>query len=151
MNLPNPIFLDTNIYIIGATDPTSPERRILESLGFDDKKEDGAIVIISDELIDQILRVSKRIQNKDLSGEIVSRIWQTLNVNYVFLDYIEMSNLEKQGVIPREDIGVYLTARTGRAKCFVSANYKLIKQLVDKTGEFECLTPIQFVSKYVDR
>ena len=151
MNLPNPIFLDTNIYIIGATDPTSPERRILESLGFADKKEDGAIVIISDELIDQILRVSKRIQNKDLSGEIVSRIWQTLNVNYVFLDYIEMSNLEKQGVIPREDIGVYLTARTGRAKCFVSANYKLIKQLVDKTGEFECLTPIQFVSKYVDR
>ena len=86
-----------------------------------------------------------------MSGEIVSRIWQTLNVNYVFLDYIEMSNLEKQGVIPREDIGVYLTARTGKAKCFVSANYKLIKQLVDKTGEFECLTPIQFVSKYVDR
>ena len=71
MRLPSPIFLDTNVYIIGTIDSTSPERKILESLGFDSKKKEEAIVLISDELIEQILRVSKRIKNKDLGGEIL--------------------------------------------------------------------------------
>ena len=149
MRLPSPIFLDTNVYIIGTIDSTSPERKILESLGFDSKKKEEAIVLISDELIEQILRVSKRIKNKDLGGEILGRIWQCLNIYYVFLNYQELFTLENQGPIPREDVGVYLTARTGEANCFVSANYKLIKALVDLTGEFECLTPDEFVRKYL--
>jgi predicted nucleic acid-binding protein len=150
MRLPSPIFLDTNVYIIGTVDSTSPERKILEYLGFDSKeKKEDSIVLISDELIEQILRVSKRIKNKDLGGEILGRIWQCLNVYYVFLNYQELFALENLGSIPREDVGVYLTARTGGASCFVSANHKLIKALVDITGEFECLTPDEFFKKYL--
>ena len=149
MRLPSRIFLDTNVYIIGTIDSESPERKILEYLGFDSQKEGEAIVLISDELIEQILRVSKRIKNKDLGGEILGRIWQYLNVYYVFLNYQELVSLENRGSIPREDVGVYLTARMGAASCFVSANHKLIKALVDLTGEFECLTPNEFLRKYL--
>jgi len=46
-------------------------------------------------------------------------------------------------------IGVYLTARNGHAECFVSSNHELIQALVHETGEFECLTPEQFVGKYL--
>lgn len=57
--------------------------------------------------------------------------------------------LQTSGELPSEDIGVYLTARTGKANCFVSANYKLIATLVAQTQEFECLTPKEFVNKYL--
>ena len=52
------------------------------------------------------------------------------------------------GIIPREDAGVYLTAKQGKAKCFVSRNYKLIRALVEQTEEFECFTPSEFLQKY---
>ena len=54
-----------------------------------------------------------------------------------------------RGVIPHEDVGVYLTASKGNAQCFISANHKLIKSLAKETGEFECLTPEDFVKKYL--
>ncbi len=41
-------------------------------------------------------------------------------------------------------VDVFLT------QCFISANHKLIKVLVQQTGEFECLTPSEFVSKYLN-
>jgi predicted nucleic acid-binding protein len=56
---------------------------------------------------------------------------------------------EALGVIPREDVGVYLTASKGEADCFVSANHKLIRSLVSETKEFECLTPEDFAKKYL--
>ena len=57
--------------------------------------------------------------------------------------------VESLGVIPREDVGVYLTAQEGKAQCFISANHELIRALALETGEFECLTPAEFVGKYL--
>jgi predicted nucleic acid-binding protein len=48
-------------------------------------------------------------------------------------------------------IEVYLTARNGQANCFISANHELIRALVQHTGEFECLTPAEFVAKYISQ
>ena len=47
-------------------------------------------------------------------------------------------------------MGVYLTAKIGQSQCFISANHKLIKVLVQQTGEFECLTPSEFFNKYLN-
>ena len=146
--VPELIFLDTNVYLIGAVDLNSNEGQILQWLGWETQGNDGIEVVISDELIDQISRVAKRLKNKDWAGEIIGRIWQKLKVCYVQIDDFAQAKMESEGVIPREDIGVYLTAKAGQSQCFVSANHKLIRILAQETGEFECLTPFEFVSKY---
>ena len=143
------IFLDTNIYILGADDRESNEGRILTWLGFQQNIGGSNEVIVSQALIDEVTRVAKRLRNKDWSGELLGKICSNLNVCYVLIDQQSFAMLEAQAIIPREDIGVYLTAQAGRADCFVSANHKLIRTLVRETKEFECLTPESFVSKYV--
>ena len=146
-DIPQRLFLDTNIYIIGVANQNSYERKILEAVGF--LHPSSVEVIVSEELLDQILRVSKRLYNKDWGSQIVARIWQQLQVIYVNFTSEEWLKIEELGLIPREDIGVYLTASKGETQCFVSANYKLIRCLVQETKEFECLTPQEFVNKYL--
>lgn len=143
------IFLDTNIYIVGAAKTNSDESRVLEWLGFWQKAQIDFEVIISQELLDQVSRVAKRLRNKDWSGELIGLIWQNLTVHYVILEAQALAALEAQAVIPREDVGVYLTAQVGNADYFVSANHKLIRSLVENTREFDCLTPNEFVRKYL--
>jgi predicted nucleic acid-binding protein len=143
------IFLDTNIYIVGAADNQSYEGLILEWLGFWQQNASGVEVVISQELLEQIARVAKRLQNKDWAGELIGRVWQNLKIHYVFLEDQALTELEKQAIIPREDISVYLTAKVGEAECFVSANHVLIRSLVKDTQEFECLTPKMFVQQYL--
>ncbi|MBE9118706.1 hypothetical protein IQ249_22715 [Lusitaniella coriacea LEGE 07157] len=146
---PSCVFLDTNVYIIGTIDLGSYERQILKWLGFEEAKNNEVEVVVSEELFEQILRVSKRLKNKDWGGEILGRIWRNFNVCCVILDANEYAQVESQGIIPREDVGIYLTAKGGQAQCFVSSNHQLIRSLIQKTGEFECLTPEEFVNKYL--
>ncbi len=48
------LFLDTNIFIIGDADKTSPESVILEALGYRNKTRILKVeIILSDELLDQ--------------------------------------------------------------------------------------------------
>lgn len=148
--IPERIFFDTNVYIVGVADSASAEWEILLWAGFGQKKEGSVEVVVSEELFDQILRVAKRLKNKDWSSQIVARMWQNFNIYNVYLETDELKVLEALGVIPREDVGVYLTASKGKSQCFVSANHKLIQSLVKETGEFECLTPQDFVKKYLD-
>ena len=143
------LFLDTNVYIIGAAYPESVEATILQWTGWDGDPAGSVEVIISQELFDQIARVARCISNKDWAGEILGRIWQNLSVRFVLLDAVEQERLELSGLIPREDVGIYLSARNGGAEHFVSSNYELIHSLAESTGEFECLTPSEFVSKYL--
>ena len=143
------IFLDTNVYIVGVADTESVEWKILQWLGFDGSQPPQAEVVISAELIAQILRVAKRSRSKDWAGSIVSRMWQNLNLRYVLVDNQEYTKLAKLGWLPREDIGVYLAAKQGGANCFVSANHKLIRAMVAETQEFECITPESFTKQYL--
>jgi predicted nucleic acid-binding protein len=80
-DIPQRLFLDTNIYIIGVANQNSYERKILEAVGF--LHPSSVEVIVSEELLDQILRVSKRLYNKDWGSQIVARIWQQLQVIYL--------------------------------------------------------------------
>ncbi|KAM3101863.1 hypothetical protein ACKFKF_06255 [Phormidesmis sp. 146-12] len=143
------VFLDTNVYIIGLLDPQSYEAQALNWLGFGENQLSIVEVIISQELTEQVSRVSKRLKNKDWGSELLARIWQDLNVRYVLLNSQDFIELESLGIIPREDIGVYLSAKAGQAQCFVSSNHKLIRALALSTGDFECLTPEEFIKKYI--
>lgn len=150
MIAPSRIFLDTNVYIVGVADSTSDEWKILQWLGFESRRADAAAVVISAEVIEQILRVAKRLKNKDWAGSIVARIWHNLKLNYVLVNQpgFEQTNLI-QG-LPREDIGVYLTAKFGKADCFISSNHELIQVIAAESGDFECLKPNVFVRRYLE-
>lgn len=143
------IFLDTNVYIIGQLKPDSQEEIILQWLGFFNSIKQSEIkIIISKELINQILRVSKRVKGKDWGSKIVDQIWQ--NLNCLFIPEtdemkVKANKLLDNQLIPREDIYIYLTALLGEADCFISGNRELIKAIAD----FECLTPNDFISKYI--
>jgi len=141
------IFFDTNVYIVGAAYPDSPEAETLRWVGWGQKKRSTVDVVVSQELFDQISRVARRLKNKDWSGEIIGRVWHDLRLVYVLIDEQERSRLETSKTIPREDVGIYLTAREGAADIFVSSNHELIQMLAKKTGEFECLTPEGFIDK----
>jgi len=51
-DIPQRLFLDTNIYIIGVANQNSYERKILEAVGF--LHPSSVEVIVSEELLDQI-------------------------------------------------------------------------------------------------
>jgi len=148
---PSRIFLDTNIYILGAAHVNTVEARILDWAGFAGNSSGSTEVevVVSPGLFDEILRVSKRLYNKDRAGELVAFIWQRLRLHYVIIDRADVERVVRDGRIPREDAEVYVTARNGQAACFVSANHKLIRALNESTGDFECLTPDEFVGKYL--
>lgn len=144
------LFLDTNVFIIGTAMPDSPEAIILDWLGFFDKHSDRPAIIVSDVLIEQIRRVGRRIGGKDYAGELIARLWENLSVQHVVLNEEELQRLYVEGSIPREDVPIFLTAHTGRAECFVSANYKLIKALAINAQLFECLPPAEFITRYIE-
>ena len=143
------VFLDTNVYIVGAAVPGSPESQILVWAGWDQVEPRLVEIVFSVELLNQIARVARRVRNKDWAGEIINKIGKEMNLAYAMIDDDEVQEIENKNILPREDISVYLTARNGHAECFVSSNHELIRALAYETKEFECLTPEQFVEKYL--
>jgi hypothetical protein len=147
--VPERVFLDTNVFIIGTAYPQSSERAILRWAGFGEDEPGPVEIIVSQELFAQIRRVAKRMGSKDWAGQILGHMWQDLRLQYVLLDPEDWRAVEATGAVPREDIGVYLTARTGEAQCFVSTNHELVTALAKMTDEFDCLTPEDFVWRYL--
>ena len=142
---PSRLFLDTNVFILGFLDLNSPEGRILRTL----MNHPDVTLILSDELVAQVRRVARRTGGKDWAGYLLNRIWQDYPIEYVFVSADEERELEAQADIPREDIGIYLTALRGQAECFVSANRELVQQAAARQHLFECLSPEEFLSKYL--
>ena len=151
MSLPLRVFLDTNVYIVGAANSTSAEWQILLWLGFESRRPDAAEVVISAEVIEQILRVAKRLNNKDWAGNVVARIWQNLKLCYVLVNEPGFQQTDTFQWLPQEDIGVYLTAKLGKADCFISSNHELIRVIATETGEFECLKLEDFFRRYLEK
>lgn len=141
--LPRRILLDTNVFLIGLLDATSPEAKILNRLA-----RSSSILIFSSELEEQLRRVSRRIEDKDWAGFVLYVIWRDYAIDYIQVPQSLAKEIEDQIDLPREDVGVYLTALLGEAECFVSANRELVKQAANKQRVFECLTAEEFVEKY---
>jgi predicted nucleic acid-binding protein len=136
------------VYINGVLIEQSPEATILDWLATAKSEDEKIVVVISSELIAQISRVARRIRNKDWSGEILSALWN-LNVTFIKIEPEDLATLSPIA-IPREDIEIYIAAKLGGAQCFISSNRELVRAIVEKTKEFECLTPIEFVKKYLE-
>lgn len=62
------LFLDTNIFIVGAVDPDSHEAEILRWLGYYGGVGAAVQLIVCKELLAQILRVGRGVGGKDFSG-----------------------------------------------------------------------------------
>ncbi len=144
VDLPSRLLLDTNIFILGYLDPDGPEGRIIRSL----MHRADVTLIISSELVAQIRRVARRVGGKDWTGYLLSRIWQDYLVEYVTVSVAEMREMETQSDIPREDVGIFLTALRGQVTCFVSANHELVQQAGVCQRLFESLSPTEFLLKY---
>lgn len=141
------LFLDTNVYIVGQLDAHSPENRILVWLE-QNQNNPFVQVVISQELIEQILRVGKRVKNKDWASNIVNKIWQNLNYFFVCEDETFQSTVTAVKIshqIPAEDLIIYVSAKLGRADYFVSANRELIRSIAD----FHCCCAEDFVKKFL--
>ena len=105
---------------------------------------------MSDEVLDQIRRVGRRVAGKDWAGDLLSRIWRNLKLAYVIVTTEEIAELTNaQPIIPREDLMVYLTARNGAAEWFVSYNHELIAALASTQQDFESAKPEGFVRLYL--
>lgn len=68
------LFLDTNIYILGAADSTTSEGQILMWLQQVRSDDDQIELLVSEELLNQITRVARRLTNKDQAGRLLDRI-----------------------------------------------------------------------------
>jgi len=58
-------------------------------------------IIISEPLIEQILRVAKRLRHKDWGGELLSHLWHDLHIHYVLVDEEEIEQMIQTKLIPR--------------------------------------------------
>jgi predicted nucleic acid-binding protein len=147
VSFPSRLFLDTNVFILGYLYPQGTEGRLLSTL----RDLSSVTLVISNELIEEILRVARRVKSKDWAGYLVDRIWRDYTIEYVSISDEEKRHVlsSSSAPIPREDLGVYLTAVRGRVDCLISANRELIRQAAARQGLFECLTPEAFLDKYV--
>lgn len=105
MNTPKRIFLDTNVFINAEAYPQSDCDKILTLLGLHNGlRIIDSVVIISPELVDQILRVGKRIWlNKDRVSKLLGKIWSNLTYDYIILNNQHLQTIIKikqQNIIP---------------------------------------------------
>ena len=139
------VTLDTNIFIDGFADIrrgiNSAEASVLKYLV---RKE--IVLVFSDVLEEQILRVAKRIVNKDYAGLLRYFIWESFNIDYISVpEHREV--IGKYEDIPGKDLLIFLTALCGNADYLVSNNREFIREAVNK-GEFKCLTPEEFILEF---
>ena len=96
---PRRVFLDTNVFIVGAAFEHSPEAAILDWAGFASPREAAVVTLVSDALFRQISRVAQRLRDKDWGGEIIGRIWRNMTVDYILLDEDEIRRWEGTGAV----------------------------------------------------
>lgn len=144
--VPSPLLLDTNIFILGYRDPQSVSGRILRVLSGKTEVQ----IVLSNELIAQIQRVARRVGGKDWAGQLLNNVWREFSITFVIVSDEDKRNLIESSDIPREDVGVYLTALQGQIACMVSANHEFVRQAAAKQKLFECLTPEEFVATYLN-
>jgi predicted nucleic acid-binding protein len=88
------LFLDTNVYILGAIDSSSFERQILDWLDRVDPNTNPIELLVSEALLIQVARVARRLSNKDWAGKLVDRIVSYPNVCYILLDDNQIEHLQ---------------------------------------------------------
>lgn len=144
--LPKRILLDTNIFILGYLQPNTISGQLLNQL-----QQAHITLIVSNELIEQVRRVARRVGGKDWAGLIIDRIWRDFHVEYVWVSDDEKKLVTAQAIIPREDVGIYLTAVKGQANCMISANRQFVREAAAQQKLFDSFYPEDFVTEFFKR
>lgn len=143
------IFLDTNVYIVGAAMPESDEAAILAWAGFDGMGGAEVEVVLCEALFRQIRGVARRLQNKDWAGEILMRIWRHMTARFVIVDPTDSARLARSGTSPREELDIFLAARGGDVELFISANHERGRAAAPERGAVESLVPAALGARYL--
>ena len=141
---PERILLDTNIFILGFLEPDAPEADLLNLL----ETKSQVTLIFSNDLEIQIRRVGRRLRNSDWVGLLLHYIWSSFQIEYVYVTPEEIAEVEAITDIPREDLGIYLTALRGKAEYLISANRELLRTAVAKQHRFSCTDAATFLERY---
>ena len=142
------VVVDTNIFIIGFLDFVSGKKSVDADIIRALLKREF-ILVLSKELEEQIARVGKRVKDKDWAGYTRSAIWSSAKINYVAIPE-DAGLMERYKEVPRKDLLIFLTALFGNADYLVSKNREFIRKTVN-TGEFQCLTPDEFVKMMIEK
>ena len=139
--------LDTNIFIFGYSDlpEVEVEKQILQRLSGNPR----FTLLLSAELEDQILRVAKRVKDKDWAGLLRFFIWNDFHVEWVPIPPVEalqQTHRQAMETIPRKDRLIFLTALLGKADYLVSNNRDFVKAAAERQRLFKCVTPEEFLN-----
>jgi predicted nucleic acid-binding protein len=140
------ILLDTHVFIWGYLHSPSPSIQLLTLLRNQPEKY---TILFSEELLEQLCRVGRRVGGKDWVGGILSRIWQDFAIQMVEIDVADLYRIQQDFPdIPAEDVGVFLTAKLGQADVLVSNNRKFVRAAAAAQHLFACLTVEEFLSQF---
>ena len=148
-NKPIRVLLDTQLYIFGYSRADASTRRFLAFLS---EYRSQYAILLSEDLLDQIRRVARRVRGKDWAGEILTMIWTSFSTEVVTLPREQIDEVPSQFPdIPTEDIGIFLTAKLGQADVMVSDNRKFVRAAAASQNLFTCLTVDEFLNQYIHR
>ncbi len=140
------VLLDTNVYIVAALDLArnieSAEVKIIKA-AIDQKFR----VVITKELQEQIIRVAKRVGNKNWASRLIALIWAEIKPIFIPQTYYKDLMRLYKSKVPRKDLAIFVAALAGNVDYLVSENRSFIKEATKAQNIFKCLTPEEFVRK----
>ncbi|MBP7998060.1 MAG: PIN domain-containing protein [Chloroflexi bacterium] len=140
------VLLDTHIFIWGYLHPQSPSTNLLQLLR--DHPEQFTL-LFSDELLEQIRRVGRRVGGRRWVGGVLARIWQDFVIEMVEITEDDLIDVSREfPSVPSEDMGIFLIAYRGKADVMVSNNRKFVRNAAASQNLFTCLTVEEFLSQY---
>jgi predicted nucleic acid-binding protein len=147
---PLKVVLDTNIFIQGFRDlaarEATSEAQILRACTL---RKGEVQLIFSAELMEQILRVARRLKGKDWAGLLRYLLLADYNISLVSDVMVTQLKAKHQESVPRKDLGIFAAALAGEAKVLISANRKFLKQAAEHQALFRCLEPTAFVQEFL--
>jgi hypothetical protein len=140
------LLVDTQIFLLGYARSFPPASDVLQLLR---NRREEFTLLFSEELIDQIRRVGRRVGGKDWAGLILSRIWQDFAVEMIHVPPDPLETVKELGfVMPAEDVAVFLTAWLGNAQMMVSENREFVREAAAAQSLFSCLSAEEFLALY---
>lgn len=141
------IVLDTNIFIFGfmglSERTETPETMILKDLLQKEKT-----LLLSRELEEQLLRVFIRVKDKNFAGLVRHLLWSDYLIEFVTTEKNDYPKKYKE-IIPRKDLGIFLTAYTGDADFLITNDLPFLEKAKQSSPGFRCMTAEEFVDEFL--
>lgn len=143
------VLFDTHIFIWGYLHSQPPSANLLQALR---DQPEQFILLFSDELLEQLRRVGRRVGGRQWIGGILARIWQDFVIEMVEITEDDLVVVRHEfPSVPAEDVGIFLTAYHGKADVMVSDNRKFMRAAGASQNLFTCLTVDEFLNQYIHR